>query len=101
MARQARKRSGSGIYHLMLRGINQQTIFEEDGDGQRFIQTLGYYKAIGNYMLYGYCLMNNHVHLLIKETEESTFQAIKRISSSYVYWYNRKYDRCGHLFQER
>ena len=45
--------------------------------------------------------MDNHVHLLLKESEETISKVIKRISSSYVYWYNLKYDRCGHLFQER
>lgn len=45
--------------------------------------------------------MDNHVHLLLKETDESLSLTIKRISSSYVYWYNDKYARCGHLFQER
>ncbi len=101
MPRQARERSRSGIYHLILRGINKQVIFENDEDRQKFIETLGYYKRISNYMLYGYCLMDNHIHLLIRENEESISQVIKRISSSYVYWYNQKYERCGHLFQER
>ncbi len=45
--------------------------------------------------------MDNHIHLLIKENKESIDQVIKRISSSYVYWYNQKYERRGHLFQER
>jgi putative transposase len=45
--------------------------------------------------------MSNHVHLLIKETEESVSNTIKRISGSYVFWYNKKYERCGHLFQDR
>ncbi|MBP2638629.1 MAG: Transposase like protein [Firmicutes bacterium] len=101
MPRQARKKSESGIYHLMVRGINKQSIFEEDDDRQRFLQTLGHYKMLSNYLLYGYCLMDNHVHLLIKETNEPLAQVVKRISSSYVHWYNQKYERCGHLFQER
>jgi REP element-mobilizing transposase RayT len=101
MPRQAREKSKSKIYHLMLRGINRQNIFEDDEDRQRFIETIGRYKTISNYELYGYCLMNNHIHLLVRENDESISKAVKRISSSYVYWYNQKYDRCGHLFQER
>ena len=101
MPRQARERSKSGTYHLMLRGINKQNIFEDNEDRQKFIETMGYYKMISNYTLYGYCLMDNHIHLLIGENDESISQVIKRISSSYVYWYNQKYERCGHLFQER
>lgn len=101
MPRQARERSKSGIYHLMLRGINKQNIFEDNEDRQKFIETLEYYQNNNKYIVYGYCLMDNHIHLLIKENEESISQTIKRISSSYVYWYNQKYERCGHLFQER
>lgn len=99
--RQARKKSKSGIYHIMLRGINRQTIFKDEKDKQKFLKTIERYKEIGNYKLYSYCLMDNHIHLLIKEISESISDSIKRISSSYVYWYNRKYERCGHLFGER
>ncbi len=86
MARQARKKSSTGIYHVILRGINRQNIFEDDEDRLKLMETIAYYKGISNYELYGYCLMNNHVHLLVKETDESLSRAVKRISSSYVYW---------------
>lgn len=101
MPRVAREKSRTGIYHVMLRGINRQTIFEEDEDRWRFLETLDKYKEVSQFELYAYCLMDNHIHLLIKETEESISVSIKRISSSYVYWYNTKYERCGHLFQDR
>lgn len=101
MPRTRREKSRSGIYHIMLRGINQQTIFEDVEDKSQFLYTLKKYKEVSNYELYGYCLMDNHVHLLLRETEEPLSLSIKRISSSYVYWYNEKYNRCGHLFQER
>ena len=48
-----------------------------------------------------YCLMSNHFHLLIREREETVGETVKRIASSYVYYYNRKYGRDGHLFKER
>jgi putative transposase len=101
MPRQARKKSRSGVYHIMLRGINKQTIFEDDEDRERFVYTLLKYKKKFDYELYAYCLMDNHVHLLLKEKELPLSELIKRISSSYVYWYNAKYVRCGHLFQGR
>jgi putative transposase len=101
MPRQARKKCSSGIYHVMLRAINRQNLFEDNDDRQRFIDTIGYYKTISGYCLYGFCLMDNHVHLLVRETSESISMGIKRISSSFVHWYNQKYNRCGHLFQER
>lgn len=54
-----------------------------------------------NYTLYAYCLMSNHFHLLIREREESLAMAVKRIASSYVHYFNSKYQRDGHLFRER
>ena len=100
MGRLRREKSKSGIYHIMIRGINRQTIFKDNDDRQRFLDTLNRFKFISNYDLYGYCLMDNHIHLLIKENTESISTAIKRISSSYVYWYNEKYDRIGTCFRE-
>lgn len=85
----------------MLRGINQQQIFEEDGDYERSIEILKDCKDIGKFEVYAYCLMGNHVHLLIKEKEEEIGQIIKRIGARFVYWYNVKYQRVGHLFQDR
>ena len=110
MPRQARLSSGTGIYHVMLRGINHQNIFEEPEDYYQFLNTLDMmaqsYEPDGtpsgrNYTLYAYCLMSNHIHLLIREREDKIGMAIKRIASSYVYYYNHKYSRDGHLFRER
>jgi len=101
LPRYARKRAASGIYHVVMRGVNKQTIFEEANDKKRYLYTLQNYQQVCGFSLYAYCLMDNHIHLLLKENNESISQAMKRISSSYVYWYNMKYDRCGHLFQER
>ncbi len=44
--------------------------------------------------------MDNHAHLLIQERVDDVSTIVKRISSSYVYWYNKKYERVGYLFQE-
>jgi len=101
MPRQARQKSESGIYHIMLRGINQQIIFEDEEDSEKFIETLKTYKAISGYKIFAYCLMGNHCHLLLKVEKEDLVLIFKRIAGSYVYWYNWKYYRRGHLFQDR
>ncbi len=101
MPRQARKQSENGIYHIILRGINRQQIFEEREDCERFLETLERYKAVCGFELYAYCLMGNHIHLLMKVGEEGLVMVFKRIAGSYVYWFNRKYGRVGHLFQDR
>jgi putative transposase len=74
---------------------------KEGVDKRAFLKRLIKYKGRCNYKVYGYCLMDNHVHLLMKETNESISDILQRVSSSYVYRYNQKYVRCGHLFQER
>ena len=93
-----------------MRGINHQNIFEDVEDYYQFLTTLDSmslaYDPDGtplgrNFILYAYCLMSNHFHLLIREREDSLGMSIKRIASSYVYYYNHKYSRDGHLFKER
>jgi REP element-mobilizing transposase RayT len=101
MPRQARKKSETGIYHVMLRGINQQQIFENTEDYDKFLQILKDCKNISKFDLFAYCLMGNHIHLLIKEGTETLDQIFKRICVRFVYWYNTKYSRVGHLFQDR
>lgn len=101
MVRQARKKSKTGIYHVMLRGINHQMILEDEEDSQKFLEILRNYQGISDYKIYAYCLMGNHIHLLMKEGEEDIGSVFKRIGVSYVYWYNWKYERRGHLFQDR
>ena len=85
----------------MRRGINKQVIFEDEEDNFKFLETLKKYKAISGYKIFAYCIMSNHVHLLLKVEKEDIDLIIKRIASSYVYWYNWKYKRNGHLFQDR
>lgn len=94
----------------MIRGINHQNIFFDEEDYFQFVNTLSRmqirYDDEGhpcgtNYILYAYCLMPNHIHLLIREQEDDLGMAVKRISSSFVYYYNSKYSRDGHLFKER
>ena len=101
MPRQARKKSKSNIYHSILRGINWQIIFEDSEDYTRFIETLDRYKAVSGHKVFAYCLMSNHIHILIKEEKEEPDLIMKRIACNYVYWYNSKYYRNGHLFQDR
>ena len=110
MPRRNREHSGTGIYHVMLRGINRQDIFESSDDYAMFLSILHHLvdrqtddgESLPPYCtIYCYCLMNNHVHLLIREREESISDVVKRIGVSYVRYYNDKYERNGPLFQDR
>lgn len=101
MPRKPRKRSNTGIYHVMLRAVNGQTIFQDNEDYEKLIQTIGEFKEVSKYEIYAYCIMSNHVHLLIKEIKEDLGIIFRRIGAKFVYWYNWKYKRRGHLFQDR
>ncbi len=101
MPRVPRQRSNSGIYHIMLRGANRQEIFHDTQDNARFLETLKKYKIESEIKVYGWCLMGNHVHLLLQEGKEDLAVTMKRIGVSYVSFYNLKYKTTGHLFQDR
>lgn len=101
MPRGARVKSETGIYHVMMRGIGLQDIFIDDESCMRYLDTLARYREEFNFELYAYCLMSNHLHLLIREGIEPLACSMKRIGVSYVYWYNWQYGRKGHLFQDR
>ena len=110
MSRGTRRKSGTGIYHVMIRGINRQDIFEDDGDYQKMVKLLkGQAERFDNNGLrlppfctiYAYCLMSNHVHLLLQERESPMSETVRRLGISYASYFNKKYQREGHLFQDR
>lgn len=101
MPRCARRQSASNTYHVMVRGNERKNIFLDDEDRNRFVDTLQNMKGEDNYDIYAYCLMGNHVHLLMREIKDSIQRSMKRICVSYVYYFNKKYNRIGHLFQDR
>ncbi|WP_117168539.1 transposase [Paraliobacillus sediminis] len=101
MPRQARLKSKSNIYHIMLRGANKQEIFHDEADCRYFLNTIKKYKDVSGMSVYAWCLMNNHVHLLLKEGTEELSITMKRIGVAYAYYYNCKYNTIGHLFQDR
>ena len=101
MPRHQRQKSKSGYYHIMLRGNERRNLFNDDDDKQRFIETI-YEKKQGNaYYLHAFCLMDNHVHIMLSEGIGDVARVMKRITVSYVYYFNKKYKRVGHLFQDR
>ncbi len=101
MPRHARKRNDNNLYHIMLRGINRQQIFLEPEDYILFLEVLRECKVLSGFKLYAYCLMGNHVHLLIQAEDEDVSNVMKRIGIRFVQRINRKYGRSGHLFQDR
>ncbi|WRP06290.1 transposase [Rossellomorea aquimaris] len=101
MPRHARRRSKTGVYHVIVRGANKQEIFHDDRDRIKYLDILRKYKSESGFRMYAWCLMGNHVHLLMKEESESISLVMKRVGISYAHYYNYKYSTTGHLFQDR
>ena len=98
MPRHARQRSVTHVYHVILRGINRMMIFCENDDWQFFLHLLKQ-QASEKFRIYCYCLMTNHIHLIVESEELS--RGVHRIATRYAMWFNHKYKRCGYLFQDR
>lgn len=97
-----RRSSSTGWYHAIGRGNNRQPIFLCDADFLRFLDILEEYRRQHPLRIGHYCLMPNHVHLLLfAELRETLSGYLQRVNLSYSWWYRRHYNFCGHLWQGR
>ena len=101
MSRTARKLSSTNVYHIVIRGIDRQRLFLENNDYQKYLDLLNYYKSECGFHLYAYCLMSNHVHLLICTLGMELHVIFRRLGTAYAEWFNMKYNRVGSLQQGR
>ncbi len=101
MPRTARMVSESGFLHIMMRGVNKQPIFHEKEDYEYFIYLMGKTKEKSAISLHAFCLLPNHVHLLLRSLDQKPGEYIKHIGISYAQHYNKVNNRVGHLFQNR
>ena len=101
MARSPRFISNSKVYHIILKGIDSQDIFYDDQDKNFFLKQISITKKEFNYTIYSYCLMVNHVHLVIRCEDAFLSGAMKSLLVRYVHYFNKKYDRTGPLMQNR
>ena len=100
MPRNLRIKSITGTYHVMIRGVNKRNIFIDDEDREKILQLISYYKNKYDIKIYAYCLMDNHVHLLLKD-KVNIDRYMQCIQTVYALYFNKKYKRIGHLFQDR
>jgi REP element-mobilizing transposase RayT len=101
MPREQREKGEFSTYHIIQRGNERKSIFLQDGDKERFLETVTKAKDKYNFLIYCYCLMDNHVHILINDNGNDISKIMKSINVSYVSYFNRIYHRYGHLFQDR
>jgi REP element-mobilizing transposase RayT len=101
MARKARAEVEGGLYHVITRGNNRRPIFNAPADYEKFLALLALQKRKLPFFLYAYCLMTNHVHLLIERQADTIGRIMHRVLTGYSQYYNRRYHRVGHLLQGR
>jgi len=97
MPRKPRQHSMLDIYHIVVKGINSQLLFEEAKDYLKYLEILEYHKENCSFDLFAYCLMSNHVHLLIRTNKVPLESIFKKINTAYANWFNMKYSRSGPL----
>ena len=101
MVRRARARAKSGFYHVVLRGNGRQIIFNDDTDRREFLRLLkraGDAESVG---IIAWCLMDNHVHLLLNDESGHLSPMVHRFASMYARYFNEKAGHVGSLFEGR
>ena len=92
------------IYHVTARGSHRNEIFRDEDDFKTYLnllkEALEYYEEF-NYKIICYCLMGNHIHLLLKTGSQPLGNFVSRVNSIYAKGFNKKYEYTGHLFQDR
>jgi len=101
MARKPRIEYPGAFFHIIVRGNNREDIFRDRADYLRYLEKLVYFSGEGGTTLYAYCLMPNHVHLLLEMGKISLSKVLQRFHTWYTLYFNRRYDRVGHVFQGR
>jgi putative transposase len=89
------------IYHVINRGNNRQTVFRKAGDFQAFLDALANLKERKPFELFGYCLLNNHFHLLIRPLETSISRIVQSLLVSHTQRYHKHHHSGGHVWQGR
>jgi len=101
MARALRIKYKGALYHITSRGNERRNIFRGDQDRKFFIQTLKESLNTYNVILYSYVLMSNHFHFLLETPLANLSEFMRQFNITYTSYYNRRYNRVGHLYQGR
>ena len=101
MAHMPRVRCESETYHIVVRGVGRQILFEDDIDRAYFMGTLSGLCSQLQLDILAWCLMDNHVHLLLKGPMELLSYMMQKLESSYAIHFNKRHERVGTLFQDR
>lgn len=101
MSRYARAQSESGYYHVVQVGAGRQVLFEDDSDRLKYVDILRSAKTDFQFALIAWCLMSNHVHLILKSDYETLSKCMHAIGSKYASYFNYAKGHQGPVFQGR
>jgi len=101
MARRPRVFAAGLLYHVIVRGNQRRKTFRHDDDYRAYLDRLEKYHTQCQVRIYAYCLMPNHVHLLVETGSTPLAKFMQGVQQSYTQYFNRRYQKVGHLFQGR
>lgn len=101
MARPVRIEYPGAVYHVITRGNNRQAIFKDDQDRETYLEKLFYYCEEKELELLCYCLLGNHVHLLLATPRGNLSKMMQPFQTSYTVYFNKRHRRTGHVFEQR
>ena len=101
MARPLRIEFPGALYHVTSRGNARQRVFLDDEDREMFLSTLAWVVERFGWCCHAYCMMGNHVHLLIETPQPNLSRGMRQLNGVYTQHFNRRHRKVGHLFQGR
>lgn len=101
MPRKPRENAEDGIYHVFARGDGRDLIYRDDADRRSYLGMLEKVVMSERWRCLAYCLMANHVHLLLETPDANLSSGMHRLHSRYAQSFNARHKRCGHVFQGR
>jgi putative transposase len=90
-----------GIYHVTSRGVARQDIVRDDHDRLFFRRQLTLARRRHHWLVYAWCLMTNHFHLVVVSDLEELSHGMHLLKFRHAQVFNERHDRVGHLFQGR
>lgn len=101
MARKPRVHYEGAVYHIITRGNNREQVFHESADKKKYLEYLKDSIIKYEFLLYGYVLMDNHIHMLARVANQPLAKPMQSLQQRYTQYYNDKYKHSGHVFQQR
>jgi putative transposase len=101
MPRQPRSLLGDGIFHVTARGVARMVIYRDLDDFSQFVHLLASVVPRFCWRRHAFCLMPNHYHLVVESTRRNLSDGLHRLNGLYAQGFNHRYERSGHVFQNR